>query len=93
MIEGGIEEAVSKLWKEIGIQARIEDVREINKRREGGKKMVLVRMIDKEGKSVVMRKKGGLKGKEERMTGHRRRERCSGDWKKWRERRGERTEE
>lgn len=42
-------------------------MKEINKRKEGKKRMVLVRMRDKEGKREVMRKKGGLKEKEERI--------------------------
>lgn len=47
--EGGIGETVNKLWREIGVQAEIEEVKEINKRKEGGRRMVLVRMRDREG--------------------------------------------
>jgi len=39
----------------------------VNKRREGNKKMALVKMKGKERKREVMQKKGALRGREERI--------------------------
>lgn len=39
---------LEKLWEEMGVQAEIEELKEINRRRKGKKKMVLVRMGTRE---------------------------------------------
>lgn len=50
-------EEVERLWKEMEVQAEIEEIREINKRKEEERRMVVVKLKDREGKSEVMRKK------------------------------------
>ncbi|EZA50989.1 hypothetical protein X777_10537 [Ooceraea biroi] len=63
----GIEGAVRRIWKEIGAEAEIEETREIGKKSERGRKMILVKLKDREGKREVMSKKRALRGKMERI--------------------------
>lgn len=39
----------------------------MNKRKERDRKMIVVRMMDKDGKKGVMQKKGALRGRKERI--------------------------
>lgn len=50
-------EEIERLWKEMGVQAEVEEIREINKRKEEERRMVVVKLRDREGKREVMRKK------------------------------------
>ncbi|EZA56118.1 hypothetical protein X777_03726 [Ooceraea biroi] len=63
----GIEGAVRRIWKEIGAEAEIEETREIGKKSERGRKMILVKLKDREGKREVMSKKRALRGRMERI--------------------------
>lgn len=60
-------EEVERLWMEMGVQAKVEGIREVNKRKKGERRMVVVKLRDREGKKEVMRKKKLLKGKRERI--------------------------
>lgn len=52
-----VREEVERLWKEMGVQAEVEEIREINKRKEEERRMVVVKLRDREEKREVMRKK------------------------------------
>lgn len=52
-----VREEIERLWKEMGVQAEVEEIREINKRKEEERRMVVVKLRDREGKREVMRKK------------------------------------
>jgi len=51
----------------MGVQAEVEEMWEVNKRRKGNKKMGLVKMKEGEGKREVIQKKRVLRGREERI--------------------------
>jgi len=65
--EGGIMKAVGELWERMGVKAEVEKMWEVNKRKEGNKKMTLVKIKDREMKREMMQKKGALRGREERI--------------------------
>ena len=58
---------IKNLWKELEIEAKMVEVKEIGRGVEKGRKMALVRLEDMEGKMEVMRKKVALKGRVERI--------------------------
>lgn len=59
----GIEGQIGRIWKELGVEAKIEEIREIGGRNGKEKKMTVVRMEDRKGKMEIMRKKVALRGK------------------------------
>lgn len=52
--EGKIKKAVGELWKVMGMRAEVEEMWEVNKGREGSRKMTLIKLKDIEGKREVM---------------------------------------
>lgn len=60
-------EEVRRLWKEMGVEAEIKEITEVNIRKEGGKRMAVVKLRDREGKREVMKKKIELKGRKEKI--------------------------
>lgn len=56
MDKRSVREEVRKLWKEIRMM-EIEEIREVNIRKEGERRMAVVKLKDKEGKKEVMVKK------------------------------------
>lgn len=46
----GIKEAVRKIWEEMEVSARIEEIKEVSRRNGKERGMVIVRMEDKKGK-------------------------------------------
>ncbi|EFN64892.1 hypothetical protein EAG_05339 [Camponotus floridanus] len=57
-----IEGEVRRIWKELGVGARIEEIKEIGRGNGRERRMAIVRMEDREGKLEVMRRKVGLRG-------------------------------
>lgn len=53
----GIEGEVRKIWEELGMGARIEEIKDIGRGNGKERKMVIVKMEDRKGKMEVMRKK------------------------------------
>ena len=64
------------LWKELGIEAKVVEIKELGRRKEGERRMALVRLEDMKGKVEVMKKNVALRGRVERVDD---------DWT-WRER-------
>lgn len=52
-----VREKVERLWKKMGVQAEVKEIREINKRKAEERRMVVVKLRDREEKREVMRKK------------------------------------
>lgn len=48
---------VRKIWEELGVGARIEEIKDIGSGNGKERKMVIVKMKDRKGKMEVMRKK------------------------------------
>ena len=59
--------AIENLWKELKIEAKVVEVKEIGREVEGRKKMALVRLEDIKRKMEVMKKKVALRGRLERI--------------------------
>lgn len=58
----GIEGKVKKIWEELGVGARIEEIKEIGRGNGKERKMMIIKMEDRKGKMEVMRKKVALRG-------------------------------
>lgn len=67
-IQGTIKETVERIFERIGVQAKVEEAREVGRRGLDGKEgMIEVKMETLEDKAMVMRKKANLKGRNERI--------------------------
>lgn len=59
----GIEVAVRRIWGEMDIKPKIEEIKKIGKRNKKKRRMALVMIEDKEEKREVMKKKVTLKNR------------------------------
>ena len=62
-----VKKVVEELWKVMGVKARAAEVKEIGRRSGRERRMVWVRMEDREGKIEVMKKKIALRGRTEKI--------------------------
>lgn len=58
----GIEGEVRKIWEELGLSARIEEIKDIGRGNGKERTIVIIKMEDRKGKMEVMRKKVALRG-------------------------------
>lgn len=65
--EKGIEEIVAVLWRVREVKGKTEEIMEIGRGDQKGRKMILVKMENKEGKIEVMRKKNKLRERTEKI--------------------------
>jgi len=77
----GIEGAIRKIWEELGVSARIEEIKEIGRDNGKERKMAGVKMEDKKGKMEVMKKKIALRGGVVRVEDDWTREERAMQWK------------
>jgi len=77
----GIEGAIRKIWEELGVSARIEEIKEIGRDNGKERKMVVVKMEDRKGKMEVMKKKVALRGGVVRVEDDWTREERAMQWK------------
>lgn len=56
-----INETVRKIWEDMEVSAKIEEVKEIGKENGKNRKMEIVRMENRRGKMEIMKKKIALK--------------------------------
>lgn len=62
-----VEEAEAELWRAIEVTGKVEKIREIGRGDKKERRMILVKMENREGKIEVMRKKNKLRKKTERI--------------------------
>lgn len=58
---------------EIGVKVEVEEIRKVNKSKEGERRMVVAKLRNKEEKKEVMRKKIVEREEREKMIGRRKR--------------------
>lgn len=77
----GIEGKVKKIWEELGVGARIEEIKEIGRGNGKERKMMIIKMEDRKDKMEVMRKKVALRGGVVRIEDDWTREERAMQWK------------
>lgn len=85
MKEGGIKEAIRKIWEEMKVTVRIEEIKEIERENGKERKMVAVKMEDRKGKMEVTKKKVALRGGMVRIEEDwiRKERAMNGNWRRW----------
>jgi len=77
----GIEGAIRKIWEELGVSARIEEIKEIGRDNGKERKMTVVKMEDRKEKMEVIKKKVALRGGVVRVEDDWTREERAMQWK------------
>jgi len=77
----GIEGEVRKIWEELGVEARIEEIKEIGKENGKERRMAVVRMEHRKGKMEVMKRKVALRAGVVRIENHWTKEERAMQWK------------
>ncbi|XP_025265737.1 golgin subfamily A member 6-like protein 2 [Camponotus floridanus] len=65
--EKNVEETIKELWKVMEVSGKIEEIRELGKGNKREKRMILVKMENREDKIEIMRKKWKLRERNEKI--------------------------
>lgn len=65
--EGRRREAVEEVLEKIGVEVEVKEIRRVESSTGEGREIVLVKLANEEQRREILKKKGGLKGRRERI--------------------------
>lgn len=67
VMEGNRREVVEKIFKSVGVKAKIEKIRKLGRNEKMGTEMLWVKLGNEEQKKEILEKKRNLKGRRDRI--------------------------